>query len=227
MKLRKTLIIYFVIVIIISLFFFLDFQKQDFQIFFKFMEELKEKYLILVWIFLFLFSVLISFLGFCFPVLIMNGVILGGFAGAILSLFTLTIGGYIFYSVNKKYFPISLIKFYEEKLRKLSKLSKLMKKNIFFTLLVVRAVGFGLPFIVHNIFPIFLKAKKKIFLLSTFLGLIPLTSQSFFADGLVSFIIQDNKFSINFFYEQNILIPLIVIFVSVFLSIIFKKKYFN
>jgi len=211
-------------VIIISSFFFLDVQKQDFQIFFKFMEELKEKYLILVWIFLFLFSVLISFLGLCLPVLIMNGVILGGFAGAILSLFTLTIGGYIFYSVNKKYFPVSLIKFYEEKLRKLS---KLMKKNIFFTLLVVRVVGFGLPFIAHNIFPIFLKAKKSIFLLSTFLGLVPLTSQSFFADGLVGFIIQGNKFNINFFYEKNILIPLIVIFVSFFISIIFKKKYFN
>ena len=222
MKINKIFIFYSLFLIVFLSIFFFDLKKEDFLFFLDFMDKLKEKSLIILIFFLILISILVSLIGFCIPVLFINGMILGGIWGAFISLISLTTGSYIFFLFNNKNFSKKILKPYQNKFKTLR---KFITKNLLLSLIFIRAFGFGLPFIAHNLLPIFLKANKKTFLLSTFIGLIPLTAQSFFADGITNFFISENNDIKSFFFQKDIIVPIIIIFVTIILSIFFKHKF--
>jgi uncharacterized membrane protein YdjX (TVP38/TMEM64 family) len=222
MNIKKTLIFYLLFLFIFFLIFFSDLTKEDFLFFLNYMEILKEKSFVLLIFFLICISVVISLIGFCIPVLFINGVILGGAWGAFISLISLTTGSYIFFLINKKNFPEKMFNLYEEKF---TELSKFISKNILISLIFIRAFGFGLPFVAHNLLPVFLKANKSTFLISAIFGLIPLTAQSFFAVGIVEYLTNENQYLKDFFFQKNIIIPMIIFLFLLVTSFFLKYKY--
>ena len=61
------------------------------------MDNLREEYSFLYYLFFFIISVLLAFIGFALPALIINGICLGDLSGFFVSLLSLTIGSYIFF----------------------------------------------------------------------------------------------------------------------------------
>ena len=224
MKLNKTVIFYFFFLSFFLIIYLSGFDKNSFILFFNYMEQIKEQSFIVLLLIMIAVSIFISFVGFSMPVLLINGAILGGTIGSILSLMALTIGSFIFFLVNKKKISNNFFKKYEDKF---FKLQRVINKNLILSLFTIRILGFGLPFIIHNLVPIFFKANNKVFILSTFFGLIPLTLQSIFA-GIIKnyFIIEKGQLSRLFFQKEIIII--ILIFVLIFsLSYFVKIKYFK
>ena len=222
MNIKKSLIFYLIFIFIFFLIFFSDLTKEDFLFFLNYMEILKEENFVLLILFLVCISVMISLIGFCIPVLFLNGAILGGIWGAFISLVSLTLGSYIFFLINKKNFSEKIFNLYE---KKFNKLSKFISKNILISLIFVRAFGFGMPFVAHNLLPVFLKANKRTFLISAFFGLMPLTAQSFFAGGIVEFLTNENQYLNDLFFQKNIIIPIVIFLFLLIASFILKYKY--
>tara|TARA_X000000950_G_scaffold284822_1_gene388855 strand:- start:987 stop:1553 length:567 start_codon:yes stop_codon:yes gene_type:complete len=188
------------------------------------MEQIKGQNFILLIFILTVISIFISFIGFSIPILLMNGAILGGTTGSILSLITLTIGSFIFFLTNKKNISKNIFKKYEDKF---SKVRGLINKNLILSLFTIRVLGFGLPFVIHNLVPIFFKANNKAFVLSTFFGLIPLTLQSFFAGAIKNFFINEKGHFGDLFFQKEIII-IILLFILIFIiSYFLKLKYFK
>tara|TARA_Y100000389_G_C17451002_1_gene514801 strand:+ start:2019 stop:2696 length:678 start_codon:yes stop_codon:yes gene_type:complete len=222
MNIKKSLIFYLIFIFIFFLIFFSDLAKEDFLFFLNYMEILKEKNYVLLIFFLVCISVTISLIGFCIPVLFVNGAILGGIWGAFISLISLTLGSYIFFLINKKNFSEKIFNLYE---KKFNKLSRFINKNILISLIFIRAFGFGMPFVAHNLLPVFLKANKRTFLISAFFGLMPLTAQSFFASGIVEYLTNENQYLKNIFFQKNIIIPVVIFLFLLIASFILKYKY--
>ena len=158
------------------------------------------------------------------PILFINGFILGGNYGSIVSLLSITIGSYIFFLIHKNNMPKKLLKIYKNNF---NVLNKLINKNLLLSLIFIRFFGFGLPFVVHNLIPIFFKANKIYFLISTFFGSIPLMAQSYFIDGIVNFLINENKSLKIFLFQKDLIIPIIFILFITIISLLIKIKYFK
>jgi uncharacterized membrane protein YdjX (TVP38/TMEM64 family) len=224
MKLSRIVIFYFFFLIFFFLIYLGNFNKINLVFFFNYMEHIKEQNFIILLFFMMIISIFISFVGFSMPVLLINGSILGEIIGSILSLIALTIGSFIFFLTNKKNISNNIFKKYEYKF---SNLQGLINKNLILSLFSIRVLGFGLPFIVHNFVPIFFKASNKVFILSTFFGLIPLTLQSVFAAAIKNYYINEKGQLGALFFQKEIII-IILIFILVFIaSYLVKIKYFK
>jgi uncharacterized membrane protein YdjX (TVP38/TMEM64 family) len=171
-----------------------------------------------------LISILIIIAGFVMPVLFINGLILNGNYGAIVSLFSITIGSYIFFLIHRNNIPKKLFQIYKNNF---NTFNKLINKNLLISLVFIRIFGFGLPFLAHNLIPIFFKANKIQFLISTFFGSMPLMTQSYFIDGILNFLINEDKSFKIFLFQKDLIIPLIFILFIIIISLLIKIKYFK
>ena len=124
------------------------------------LETFISKNLYLNFLLFFLFSVAwISLLGFGSPILLISGILFGKWLGTIISVFSISTGSLILYSIAQFFFK-DLVKDLLEK--KFEKYILLFQKNEFFYLLLYRLVGgFGLPFFLQNLLPIVFSVKKK------------------------------------------------------------------
>ncbi len=178
--------------------------------------------------FFFLFCVIwISLLGFGSPLLIISGILFGKWIGTLISVFSISVGALILYSIANYFFK-DLVKNLLEK--KFFKYLYLFKKNEFSYFLAFRlSGGLGIPFGIQNILPVIFNIKKTNYFFASFLGFIPL----FFiwntiGSGLNEYIKQANNFSFtNLILNKEIYIPIILFVIFLIISIIIKKKIFK
>ena len=176
----------------------------------------------------FIFAVIwVALLGFGSPILIISGLLFGQVIGTLVSVFSISIGALILYSIGNFFFR-DIVKAVLE--RKFEKYIQLFQKNEFFYFFVYRFVGgLGVPFGLQNLIPILFGMKKLNYFLASFLGFIP----GFFiintiGAGLNSYISQAENFSmVNLILTPEIYIPIIMFLVLTIFSIVLKKKFFD
>lgn len=224
MTLNKSVKFYLIFLLLFLLLTFYFSRNENFSLLLNSINKIKDENFFIAIFFLFLISILIIIAGFVMPILFINGFILGGNYGSIVSLLSITIGSYIFFLIHKNNMPKKLLKIYKNNF---NVLNKLINKNLLLSLIFIRFFGFGLPFVVHNLIPIFFKANKIYFLISTFFGSIPLMAQSYFIDGIANFLINENKSLKIFLFQKDLIIPIIFILFVTIISFLIKIKYFK
>ena len=176
----------------------------------------------------FLFSIIwVALLGFGSPLLIVSGILFGKWIGSIISVFSISVGALILYSMAKFFFK-DLVKNLLNK--KFIKYISLFKKNEFYYFLIFRFVGgLGIPFGLQNLLPIIFDMKKSNYFFASLLGLMP----TFFimntiGSGLNDYIKQADSFSIiSLILNREIYLPILFFFIILIISAFIKKKVFD
>ena len=176
----------------------------------------------------FIFSVIwVALLGFGSPILIISGILFGQIIGTLVSVFSISIGALILYSIGNFFFR-DIVKVILEK--KFEKYVQLFQKNEFFYFFIYRFVGgLGVPFGLQNLIPILFGMKKLNYFLASILGFIP----GFFiintiGAGLNSYISQAENFSmVELILTPEIYIPILMFSVLTIFSFVLKKKFFD
>ena len=179
-------------------------------------------------IYFFIFSVIwVTLLGFGSPILIISGILFGQIIGTLISVFSISIGALILYSIGNFFFR-DLVKSILEK--KFNRYIQLFKKNEFFYFFIYRFIGgLGVPFGLQNLIPILFGMKKTNYFFASFFGFIP----GFFiintiGAGLNNYIAEADSFSlIDLIFTPEIYLPIIMFSILMFFSIIIKKKFFD
>ena len=184
---------------------------------------------ILINIFYFvIFAVIwVALLGFGSPILIISGILFGQIIGTIVSVFSISIGALILYSIGNFFFR-DIVKVILEK--KFEKYVQLFQKNEFFYFFIYRFVGgLGVPFGLQNLIPILFGMKKLNYFLASILGFIP----GFFiintiGAGLNSYISQAENFRmVELILTPEIYKPILMFSALMIFSLILKKKFFD
>ena len=176
----------------------------------------------------FIFAVIwVALLGFGSPILIISGILFGQIIGTIVSVFSISIGALILYSIGNFFFR-DIVKVILEK--KFEKYIQLFQKNEFFYFFIYRFVGgLGVPFGLQNLIPILFGMKKLNYFLASILGFIP----GFFiintiGAGLNSYISQAENFNmVELILTPEIYKPILMFSALMIFSFILKKKFFN
>ena len=176
----------------------------------------------------FIFAVIwVALLGFGSPILIISGILFGQIIGTIVSVFSISIGALILYSIGNFFFR-DIVKVILEK--KFEKYIQLFQKNEFFYFFIYRFVGgLGVPFGLQNLIPILFGMKKLNYFLASILGFIP----GFFiintiGAGLNSYISQAENFSmVELILTPEIYIPILMFSALMIFSFVLKKKFFD
>ena len=179
-------------------------------------------------IYFFAFSIIwVTLLGFGSPILIISGILFGKIIGTLISLFSISIGALILYSIGNFFFR-DLVKSILEK--KFNKYIQLFQKNEFFYFFIYRFIGgLGVPFRITKFNPNFIWNEKNKLFFASFFGFIP----GFFiintiGAGLNNYISQADSFSmIDLIFTPEIYLPIIMFSILMFFSIIIKKKFFD
>ena len=179
-------------------------------------------------IYFFIFSVIwVALLGFGSPILIISGILFGQWIGTFISIFSISVGALILYSIGSFFFN-DLLKSILEK--KFEKYILLFQKNEFFYFLIFRFTGgLGIPFGLQNLIPVLFRMKKSNYFFATFFGLIP----SFFiintiGAGLNLFVKESESFSIiDLIFTRQIYLPILMFLCLMAISLIIKKKFFD
>ena len=176
----------------------------------------------------FIFAVIwVALLGFGSPILIISGILFGQIIGTIVSVFSISIGALILYSIGNFFFR-DIVKVILEK--KFEKYVQLFQKNEFFYFFIYRFVGgLGVPFGLQNLIPILFGMKKLNYFLASILGFIP----GFFiintiGAGLNTYISQAENFSmVELILTPEIYKPILMFSALMIFSFILKKKFFD
>ena len=176
----------------------------------------------------FIFAVIwVALLGFGSPILIISGILFGQIIGTIVSVFSISIGALILYSIGNFFFR-DIVKVILEK--KFEKYVQLFQKNEFFYFFIYRFVGgLGVPFGLQNLIPILFGMKKLNYFLASILGFIP----GFFiintiGAGVNSYISQAENFSmVELILTPEIYKPILMFSALMIFSLILKKKFFD
>ena len=193
-----------------------------------FLEQMVGKNLYFNLIIFFLFSLVwVSLLGFGSPLLLISGILFGKWIGTFISVFSISIGSLVLYSLASFFFKDLVYNIFE---KKFLKYIYLFRKNEFNYFLAFRlAGGLGIPFGLQNILPVLFNIKKLNYFFASFLGFIPM----FFiwntiGSGLNQYIkLSDNFSFINLLFNKEIYLPIILFLIVMLISFNIKKKIFS
>tara|TARA_B110000483_G_C18170944_1_gene533253 strand:+ start:1445 stop:2158 length:714 start_codon:yes stop_codon:yes gene_type:complete len=170
----------------------------------------------------------VFFIGIGTPITIFSGFFLGNITGTILSLICFSFGSTILYFCLKSFLhkKISKLKIIRNNYSLINKI----KSNEFNYFLLFRlASGLKFPLMIQNILPIPFNMKTKNFFLATILGMGPSTFVNVsIGQGFRKLSENDNDINfLNIIQKEEIYLPIIGIFVLIFLSFSIKKVFFN
>ena len=189
------------------------------------LNELKNKNLIFLAIFFFLFTIFwVSLLGFGTPIILIGGFIFGKWFGTILVAFSLSVGALCLYSIGK-YFFYEILK--KNLLSRFKKFEKMFDKNHLLIMIIFRFVGF-VPFFIANLLPVIFNINSRNYFLGTFIGILPsVFIISSFGSGLSEALFKFETFPSIFslLALPEIYYPISGFVVIMLISIILKKKF--
>jgi len=233
-KVKITLGLFYLIVVLSFLYFFLskftleeltsyEFIKNNRDYFFG----LKEANLFLISL-VFLISTIfwVVMAGFGLPVALLAGFIFGKWLGTFIVLIGMTIGATILYMVGNYFFKEVIKKKF---LSKFKNLEIRFKKSEFIYLLAYRFIG-GIPFALSNVLPCIFNVKVLNFFWATLIGLTPQIFLVVSIGSGLEKIIEKNLESpriIDLIYSQDIYIPLLAFATLIIITIIAKKTFYK
>jgi len=194
----------------------------------SYLENIISQNLYINLIMFFLFSLIwVSLLGFGSPLLIVSGILFGKWIGSIISVFAISLGALILYSMANFFFKDLVKNLFNEKF---FKYLDLFKKNEFYYFLIYRLTGgLGIPFGLQNLLPVIFNMKKSNYFFASLLGFVP----TFFimntlGSGLNKYLKQADNFSIiNLILNKEIYLPVSFFFMILIVSVFIKKRVFD
>ena len=189
------------------------------------LNELKNKNLIFVAVFFFLFTIFwVSLLGFGTPIILIGGFIFGKWLGTILAVFSLSVGALCLYSIGK-FFLYEFLK--KNLLSRFKKFEKMFKKNHLNIMIIFRFVGF-VPFFIANLLPVIFNINSRNYFLGTFIGILPsVFIISSFGSGLSEALFKFETFPslLSLLALPEIHYPISGFVTILLISIILKKRF--
>ena len=175
-----------------------------------------------------IFSIIwVALLGFGSPLLIISGILFGQWIGTIISVFSMSLGALVLYSIANFFFKDLINNIFK---KKFNVYIELFQKNEFYYFFIYRFVGgLGVPFFLQNVFPVLFNMKKINYFFSSFFGFVP----AFFifntiGAGLNSYIEQADGFSIfEIILTPGIYFPILMFIVLTIISLVIKKIFFK
>ena len=193
----------------------------------EFLIQFKNNNTILIILIFFLSIILwVLLLGFGSPVCLIGGFLLGKWIGTIVVAFGLSIGATLLYLLSQYFLRDIVI---EKFSRRFENLTNKFKKNEFMFFLIYRFVG-GIPFFLSNIIPTLFNVRKTIFLIGTFLGMLP---QIFIMVSLgsgIEKIIDDNLAPPTIkqiLMTKEIYLPITAFIFVMLITVIVKKTFYK
>ena len=176
----------------------------------------------------FVFAVIwIVLLGFGSPILIISGILFGQWIGTIVSVFAISIGALILYSIGIFFFRDLLRSVLK---KKFEKYIRFFQKNEFFYFFIYRFIGgLGVPFGIQNLIPILFDMKKINYFFASFFGFIPgMFILNTIGSGLNYYIEQAQNFNIiDLILTPEIFVPILLFVGLMIISLLIKKRFFN
>ena len=149
-----------------------------------------------------------------------SGFFFNVYIGFLINILSIVIGSLNFFIFSKLFFKFFLSKFYN---KYSNKITKIIKNSSYEYLILLRLISL-FPLMVQNICLSILNISKTKFIITTFIGFIPIMFLAAFIGNEISNFVELKYFKMKDLFSSNFLLILLLLISIIILRIFFKKK---
>ena len=149
-----------------------------------------------------------------------SGFFFNVYIGFLINILSIVIGSLNFFIFSKIFFKLFLSKFYN---KYSNKITKIIKNSSYEYLILLRLISL-FPLIVQNLCLSILNISKTKFIITTFIGFIPIMFLAAFIGNEISNFAELKNFKMKDLFSSNILLIFLLLISIIILRIFFKKK---
>ena len=149
-----------------------------------------------------------------------SGFFFNVYIGFLINILSIVIGSLNFFIFSKLFFKFFLSKFYN---KYSNKITKIIKNSSYEYLILLRLISL-LPLMVQNICLSILNISKTKFIITTFIGFIPIMFLAAFIGNEISDFVELKNFRMKDLISSNFLLIFLLLILMIILRIFFKKK---
>ena len=149
-----------------------------------------------------------------------SGFFFNVYIGFLINILSIVIGSLIFFIFSKLFFKFFLSKFYN---KYSNKITKIIKNSSYEYLILLRLISL-FPLMVQNICLSILNISKTKFIITTFIGFIPIMFLAAFIGNEISDFVELKNFRMKDLFTSNLLLIFLLLISIIILRIFFKKK---
>ena len=149
-----------------------------------------------------------------------SGFFFNVYIGFLINIFSIVIGSLNFFIFSKLFFKFFLSKFYN---KYSNKITKIIKNSSYEYLILLRLISL-FPLMVQNICLSILNISKTKFIITTFIGFIPIMFLAAFIGNEISNFVELKNFRMKDLFSSNFLLIFLLLILIIVLQIFFKKK---
>ena len=142
------------------------------------------------------------------------------YLGFLINILSIVIGSLNFFIFSKIFFKFFLSKFYN---KYSNKITKIIKNSSYEYLILLRLISL-FPLMVQNICLSILNISKTKFIITTFIGFIPIMFLAAFIGNEISNFVELKNFKMKDLFSSNFLLIFLLLISIIILRIFFKKK---
>lgn len=142
------------------------------------------------------------------------------YLGFLINILSIVIGSLNFFIFSKIFFKFFLSKFYN---KYSNKITKIIKNSSYEYLILLRLISL-FPLMVQNICLSILNISKTKFIITTFIGFIPIMFLAAFIGNEISNFVELKNFRMKDLFSSNFLLIFLLLISIIILRIFFKKK---
>jgi len=142
------------------------------------------------------------------------------YIGFLINILSIVIGSLNFFIFSKLFFKFFLSKFYN---KYSNKITKIIKNSSYEYLILLRLISL-FPLMVQNICLSILNISKTKFIITTFIGFIPIMFLAAFIGNEISNFVELKNFRMKDLFSSNFLLIFLLLISIIILRIFFKKK---
>jgi len=149
-----------------------------------------------------------------------SGFFFNVYIGFLINILSIVIGSLNFFIFSKLFFKFFLSKFYN---KYSNKITKIIKNSSYEYLILLRLISL-FPLMVQNICLSILNISKTKFIITTFIGFIPIMFLAAFIGNEISNFVELKNFRMKDLFSSNFLLIFLLLISIIILRIFFKKK---
>lgn len=149
-----------------------------------------------------------------------SGFFFNVYIGFLINILSIVIGSLNFFIFSKIFFKLFLSKFYN---KYSNKITKIIKNSSYEYLILLRLISL-FPLMVQNICLSILNISKTKFIITTFIGFIPIMFLAAFIGNEISNFVELKNFKMKDLFSSNFLLIFLLLISIIILRIFFKKK---
>ena len=149
-----------------------------------------------------------------------SGFFFNVYIGFLINILSIVIGSLNFFIFSKLFFKFFLSKFYN---KYSNKITKIIKNSSYEYLILLRLISL-FPLMVQNICLSILNISKTKFIITTFIGFIPIMFLAAFIGNEISNFVELKNFKMKDLFSSNFLLIFLLLISIIILRIFFKKK---